>query len=140
VEEQPPEGSAECPLQHGSRRPILNALFAAWAKWQSGERADRRRGKRYRSLATFCQVLAPESLRGDALLMDLSALGACLAVPCRVEGGTLLRLRLSNREQLLGHEVTLRVTHARGPAGAPCRAGGPFAEPLPPRALHALMA
>jgi hypothetical protein len=127
-------------LQHESRRPTLSALFAAWAKWQSGERADRRRGKRYRSLAAFCQVLAPESLSGDALLMDLSALGVCLGVPGRVGVGALLRLRLSNREQLLGHEVTLRVTHVRGRAGAPCLAGGPFEEPLPPSVLHALMA
>jgi hypothetical protein len=67
-------------------------------------------------------VLAPESLSGDALLLNLTALGACLSVPVGVAVGALLRLRLSNREQLFGHEVTLRATHARRPAGAPCRA------------------
>ena len=140
MEEQPPERSAERPVQPASKCPLLKALFAAWAKWRSGGRADRRSGKRYRFLAASCQVLAPAPHRGDALLMSLSALGACLSMPGRVEVGTLLRLRLSNREQLLGHEVTLRVTHVRGLAGAPRLAAGPFEEPLPPSVLHALIA
>jgi hypothetical protein len=126
-------------VQQAAKCPLPKALFAAWAKWRSGERSDRRRGKRHRFLAACCQVLAPAPHCGDALLMSLSALGACLGVPCRVGVGTALRLRLSNWEQLLGHEVTLRVTHVRGRAGAPCLAGGPFEEPLPLNVLHALM-
>jgi hypothetical protein len=85
-------------------------------------------------------VLAPEPLYCDAFLVDLSALGACLSVPDDVGVGTVLRLRLSNREQLLGHEVTLRVTHVRRFAGASSLAGGPFGEPLPPSVLAALRA
>jgi hypothetical protein len=127
-------------VQQASKCPLLKTLFAAWAQWRCGQRADRRRGKRYRFLAACCQVLAPAPHSGDALLLSLSALGACLRMPGGVAVGTLLRLRLSNREQLLAHEVTLRVTHVRGRAGALCLAAGPFEEPLPPSVLHALMA
>jgi hypothetical protein len=56
-----------------------------------------------------------------------------------VEVGTLLRLLLTNREQLLRHEVALRVAHACDFTGPCCRAGGPFEVPLPPGVLHALM-
>jgi hypothetical protein len=71
--------------------------------------------------------------------MDLSAFGACLSVGSRVETGSVLRLRLSNREQLLRHEVTIRVTHAHQPASTFCLAGGPFEEPLPSSVLEALL-
>jgi hypothetical protein len=104
-----------------------------------GRRTDRRLSKRYLSIAAFCQVVSPEPLRGDAFLVDLSALGACLNLRGSVEVGTLVRLRLSNREQLLGHEVALRVAHACRFAGTGCRAGGPFEKPLPPSVLEALM-
>jgi hypothetical protein len=84
-------------------------------------------------------VLLPERLRCNAFLMDVSAHGTCLCVRSRVETDTVLRLRLSNREQLLRHEVTLRVTHARRLAEGRWIVGGPFGEPLPPIVLHALM-
>jgi hypothetical protein len=140
VEEEAAGRDADRPAHGAPRRPLLSALFAAWEKWHSGERPDRRRCKRYRFSTAYCRVLEPEPCRSDALLLNLSAFGACLSVPANVAVGTVLRLRLSNRKQLLAHEATLRVTHSRGTAAAPCLAGGAFGESLPPHVLHALMA
>jgi hypothetical protein len=84
-------------------------------------------------------VLVPASLCGDAVVVNLSAVGACLNLSGSVEVGTLLRLRLFNREQLLCHEVVLRVTHARPVERRCCEAGGPFEKPLSPGVLHAMM-
>jgi hypothetical protein len=84
-------------------------------------------------------VLAPQRWRGDAFIVDLSPFGICLGVPGGVEEGSLLRLCLSNFQQLLRHEVTLRVSHARGLKRAACLAGGPFEQPLPLRVMQALM-
>jgi hypothetical protein len=90
-------------------------------------------------LGAFCLVLAPAPLRGDCPLVNLSPLGACLGLPGRAVVGSVILLRLSNREQLLSHEVALRVTHARQCAGGICQAGGPFLKPLPWRVVQALM-
>jgi hypothetical protein len=121
--------------------PIVKALkaFFGGVRRRPKRRLDRRVCKRYRSLAVYCQVLAPGALRGVAVVVDLSALGAGLTFRGTVKVGTHLRLLLSNREQLLRHEVTLRVAHACDFTGPCCRVGGPFEEPLPPSVLQALM-
>jgi hypothetical protein len=122
-----------------SEGPILSAKRNARTNQQSGKQVDRRLCIRFRPLAAYCQVLAPASLCGGAIVVNLSAHGACLSLRGSVPVGTLLHLRLSNREQLLRHEVVLRVTHVRAGEGASCRAAGPFEKPLPPSVLLALM-
>jgi hypothetical protein len=84
-------------------------------------------------------VLAPESLCGNCYIDNLSASGACLTLLSWVEVGTVLRLRLFSWEQLVAHEVSLRVIHATGIEGGPCVAGGKFEQPLPPQVLQALL-
>jgi hypothetical protein len=100
---------------------------------------DRRLYKRFRPLAAYCHVLSPAALCGEASVVDLSPAGACLSLSGSVKVGTRLRLHLFNREQLLRHEVVLRVTNVRAGEGASCRAAGPFEKPLPPSVLLALM-
>jgi hypothetical protein len=117
----------------------VNANQISGTNWQSGRQVDRRLYIRFRPLAAFCQVLAPASLCGGAIVVNLSAHGACLSLRGSVPVGTLLRLHLFNREQLLRHEVALRVTHAETVGGDSCLAGGPFEKPLPPGVLLALM-
>jgi hypothetical protein len=115
----------------------MTALFAR--QLRLGRRVDRRLVRRYRPAAAFCLVLGPATPPGNIPLVNLSPLGACLCLPGRVEVGAVLRLRLSNREQLLSHEVTLRVTHARQDAEGDWLAGGAFEVPLPRRVVEALV-
>jgi hypothetical protein len=52
----------------------------------------------------------------------------------------VLRLLLNNEAHLCAREASLRVTHRRGLPGGPWRVRGELLEPLPPDALHALLA
>jgi hypothetical protein len=106
---------------------------------QPVRKSDRRLGKRYRPRAALCQVLTLAPMCGDSFIVDLSAFGACVSVPGNVRVGSVLHLRLSNREQLLGHQVVLHVTHAWGTPGGPCVVGGTFEELLSPSVVQALM-
>jgi hypothetical protein len=117
--------------------PLVTALFARQVRL--GRSVDRRLVRRYRPLAAFCQVLAPAPLAGTCPLVKLSPRGACLALRRGVEVGGVIRLRLSNREQLISHEVALRVTHARQDAEGKWLAGGPFQVTLPCRVVEALL-
>ena len=99
---------------------------------------ERRAGKRYLAPLVWCDVLQPQVLL-DAAVVNLSAQGACIAVPISLPPPTVLHLRLSNREQLCAHVVALRVTHCRGRMGSLYPVGGPFEQPLPIDVLSALL-
>jgi hypothetical protein len=102
-------------------------------------RGERRARKRYLAPPLFCRVLAPNLPNGVVAILDVSAGGIGLALPDRVEPGTILRLRLSNRDHLCVHDVELRVVHCWGPPGVPSLAGGPFVHALPHDVLCALL-
>jgi hypothetical protein len=130
MEQEPPGQSSDPSFRRVSNGAQQKATLL-------GRRADRRRRKRYFAIAAYCEVLPPHT--GTVPVVDLSAFGACLSIHGTVAVGTVLHLRLSNREQLLRHEVALRITHIRGVPGRSCIAGGTFEKPLPPDVLHALM-
>jgi hypothetical protein len=119
-------------------RLIVSAVSRTRKLWL-GRRVDRRLVRRYPTTEALCQVLAPATLPGTFPLVNLSPLGACLCLRGPVDVGAVLRLLLLNRVRLIGHEVALRVTHARQDAWGDWLAGGPFSEPLPRRVVEALM-
>ena len=100
---------------------------------------NRRSVKRYLVPLVFCQVLAPILTDDMIEVVDLSSSGICLSLMAPLELGDVLHLRLSNRQHLCIHEVTLRVTHRRGGGRGLCLAGGEFVEELPPEVLRALL-
>jgi hypothetical protein len=102
-------------------------------------RTNRRAEKRCRVPLVFCQVLPPALSAGEAAVVDLSARGARLRLEGRVVRGDLLLLRLSNREQLCTHDVTLRVTGSGG-AGSLCLTRGVFVNELPLEVFRSLLA
>ncbi len=102
-------------------------------------RANRRSDNRVTAPMVLCQVLdtAP---RCEIPVINLSSAGACLVVPGPMPPGTVLRLRLFNREHLCCHEVALEVRHYREQASGSFLVGGKFLRPLPQSVLLALLA
>jgi hypothetical protein len=102
-------------------------------------RKDRRAEKRCLAPQVLCQVLPSALPVGEAVVVNLSTRGAYLRLEGRVATGDMLLLRLSNREHLCIHEVTLQVTHTGGAAGH-FLAGGQFVNELPPHVFRSLLA
>ncbi len=99
---------------------------------------NRRAAKRYHEAALLCQVLAPKLASDIAEIVDFSTTGACLSLKVRVPLNAVLRLRLSNRQQLCLHEVTFHVLHFRGGDGH-CLVGGIFETELSAKVFRALI-
>jgi hypothetical protein len=113
--------------------------LSTWrAHGAKGKAQDRRETRRHNRPLLICFVYTPAGGE-EAQLMNLSAQGACLVLDDSAQPGTLLRLHLSNPEQLCSRVVTLRVSHCTCQAGGHWMVGGPFVEPLLLETLYALI-